>query len=71
MYKCSLWLEREVRELYNFKIKKLNDSRNLLLNYNSQYYPLLKNFPTEGVEELYFNFKKKKLKFFKLSHVEL
>ena len=64
-------MEREIIEFYNYKVEGLNDARNLLLNYNSQYYPLLKNFPTEGIEEIYFNFKKKKLKFFKLAHVEL
>ena len=55
-YKSTLWLEREVREFYNLNLLELTDNRNLLLDYNKQYYPLKKQFPVTGFEEIFFNF---------------
>lgn len=50
------WSEREVSEMYgiNFIFKK--DNRNLLLDYNFLDSPMLKNFPSQGYEEVIFNF---------------
>jgi len=38
----------------NFSFKK--DIRKLLLNYTSNENPLLKNFPSEGTSDVFFNF---------------
>jgi NADH:ubiquinone oxidoreductase subunit C len=41
-----------------FKINFTNktDVRRLLLDYTKQEYPLLKDFPTEGFNDVYYNF---------------
>jgi NADH dehydrogenase (ubiquinone) Fe-S protein 3 len=52
----SNWIEREIIEFFNINILSKKDTRNLLLDYNFIGNPLLKNFPTEGYQEIYFNF---------------
>lgn len=52
----SYWIERELIEFFNINIVNKKDTRNLLLDYNFLGNPLLKIFPTEGFQELYFNF---------------
>jgi len=49
----------------------LQDNRNLLLDYSSNLNPLVKNFPCEGLEEIYFNFFDQKVKKFKTFFIEL
>lgn len=51
----SVWLERELVEFFNFNLQYQSDTRNLLLDYNFTSNPLLKNFPTEGYQEIFFN----------------
>jgi len=65
------WLERELIEFLNIEFFKKNDTRNLLLDYNFLAKPLLKNFPTEGFEELYFNFENYSLCYSKNEFIEL
>lgn len=50
------WIERELVEFFNFKIIGKNDNRNLLLDYNLLTKPLLKSYPTEGHQEIFFNY---------------
>jgi NADH:ubiquinone oxidoreductase subunit C len=71
LWKNSLWLEREIKEFYNIKITDSTDTRNLFLDYNVTYNPLLKSFPVEGVEEVYFNVSQNNLIFLKTNHIEL
>ena len=52
----SNWLEREVSEMYGVYFFQKNDCRNLLLNYSSFENPMLKDFPCEGFQEIYYNF---------------
>lgn len=55
-YNNSSWLEREVSEMYGifFSIKK--DTRKLLLDYSKIENPLLKDFPCEGLNDVFYNF---------------
>lgn len=50
------WLEREVGEMYGifFSIKK--DNRKLLLDYSKIENPLLKDFPCDGLNDVFYNF---------------
>lgn len=65
------WLERELIEFFNIQVFFKNDTRNLLLDYNLMINPLLKNFPTEGYQELYFNFNTYTLDYINSDFVEL
>ena len=50
------WLEREVSELSNISFICKSDARNLLLEYSNVTKPQLRNFPSAGLFELYFDF---------------
>lgn len=67
----SNWVERELIEFFGIKIINKKDTRNLLLDYNLQINPLLKNFPTEGFQELYFNFNSFNLDYINNEFIEL
>lgn len=56
IYKNANWLERETSEMYGVLYYWKNDSRKLLLEYSKVEYPLLKDFPSEGVQDVFFNF---------------
>jgi NADH dehydrogenase (ubiquinone) Fe-S protein 3 len=71
VYRNSSWLEREVSEMYGVKYKNKHDNRSLLLDYSRNEYPMLKDFPTEGYHEIYFDFFENKLQYVKNEFVEL
>lgn len=71
LYPNSNWLERELIEFFNYNIINKNDTRNLLLDYNINYHPLLKNFNTEGFEEIYFNYNTYNLEYLNTEFIEL
>jgi NADH:ubiquinone oxidoreductase subunit C len=56
MYKSLGWLERELSEMFNVKYLNKNDTRRLLLDYTKKENPLLKDFPTEGYNDVYYCF---------------
>lgn len=66
-----LWPVRELIEFFGLKGLKVVDNRNLLLDYSSNINPLLKSFPCEGLEEVYFNFFSQKTSKFKVFFIEL
>jgi hypothetical protein len=66
-----LWPLRELIELFGVKNCIISDNRNLLLDYSLNVNPLLKSFPCEGVEEVYFNFLDQKVKKFDIFFIEL
>lgn len=49
------WLEREMSEMVGVFFSFKNDTRNLLLEYTNVFKPLLKNFPSFGYFELFFD----------------
>lgn len=70
-YENAGWLEREVSEMFqvNFAFKK--DNRNLLLDYTQNEHPMLKDFPTEGYKDLYYNFIEESVTYVDHNYIEL
>ena len=71
IYKNAHWLEREVSEMFPIKYNNKIDSRSLLLDYSKNEYPLLKDFPTEGFNELYYDFFDSNTNYVVSEHIEL
>lgn len=65
------WLERELVEFFNIYITNRSDTRNLLLDYNFTANPLLKNYPTEGHQEIFFNHLTYNLEYVNAEFIEL
>lgn len=49
------WLEREVSELHGIFFINKKDLRNLLLQYGDNSAPMLKNFPSIGLREIFYD----------------
>lgn len=58
LFSNSLWIERELSEMFGINFLNKFDTRNLLLDYSYVGYPLLKVFPIVGNVEIFFNFLK-------------
>jgi len=71
IYKNANWLERETSEMYGIQFTGKRDARPLLLDYSKNEFPMLKDFPTEGVNDIYYNFFENKLTFVKNEFIEL
>ena len=56
LFKSASWLERETGEMFKISYKFKTDNRRLLLDYSKQEYPLLKDYPTEGFNDVFYNF---------------
>jgi hypothetical protein len=67
----SNWLFREFNEFFMTVFVQKADNRNLLLDYNTTYKPLLKTFPTTGVEEIFYDVNLGSLVFVNLNNIEL
>lgn len=67
----SNWLERELVEFFNINMLNRSDTRNLLLDYNLNANPLLRSYPTEGHQELFFNYLSYNLEYVNTEFVEL
>lgn len=65
------WLEREFSEMYGIFFKNKKDIRNLILDYGILENPMLKQYPTSGFEEIYFDPIEKNVKYVSNSHVNL
>lgn len=55
-YKNANWLERETGEMYGIFFFLKKDIRKLLLDYSKIENPLLKDFPSEGLNDIFYNF---------------
>lgn len=71
LYKNANWVEREVSEMFSIAFTFKKDIRSLLLDYSKNEYPMLKDFPTEGFNELYYDFFDQNLHYINSEHVEL
>ncbi len=71
VFKNANWLEREASEMYglNFFFKK--DTRTLLLDYSKNEHPMLKEYPSEGYGELYYDFFDTQLHYMESEPVEI
>lgn len=56
IYKNANWLERETSEMYGIYYYWKSDTRKLLLDYTKSENPLLKDFPSEGFQDVFYNF---------------
>jgi len=71
IYKNALWLERESSEMYGINYRNKSDNRSLLLDYSRNENPMLKDFPTEGWEDIFYDFFEHKLTYSKHYFTEL
>lgn len=71
VFSNSNWLERELIEFFGTQISNRNDTRNLLLDYSSLSNPLLKSYPTEGHQEIFFNYTSYNLEYAPVEFIEL
>lgn len=55
-YHSANWLEREMSEMYGIILYNKNDVRKLLLEYSKFENPLLKDFSSDGVKDIFYNF---------------
>lgn len=67
----AVWLERELVEFFGISVSGRTDTRNLLLDYNLPQNPLLKSFPTEGTQEVFFNYLTYNLDYVQTEFIEL
>lgn len=56
IFKSSSWLERETGEMFNVSFFNKIDTRRLLLDYSKQENPLLKDYPCEGFNDVFYSF---------------
>lgn len=56
IFKNAGWLERETSEMYGLLYYNKNDIRKLLLDYSKLENPMLKDFPCEGIQDVFYSF---------------
>ena len=71
VFRNSSWLEREISEMFNINFINKKDNRSLLLDYSRNEYPMLKDFPSEGYYEIFYDFFENKIDYFKNEFIEL
>lgn len=71
LYRNANWVEREASEMYGIFYTNKKDSRKLLLDYTKDENPLLKDFPTEGTNDIFYDFFEDQVIFEKNNTIEL
>jgi NADH:ubiquinone oxidoreductase subunit C len=63
LYKSSMWLEREVWDMFGIKFNNNLDLRRILTDYGFHGHPLRKDFPLSGFKEVYYDDSSKRIIF--------
>ena len=63
IFPSANWMEREVFDMYGIKFKNHPDLRRILTDYNFEGFPLRKDFPLTGHNEVRYNEDEKKVKY--------
>ena len=71
IFKNANWLEREISEMYGIFFEFKIDVRKLLLDYSKLENPLLKDFSSEGIVDVFYNFFENQVVFYKNDIIEL
>ena len=61
IYKSSIWMEREIYDMFGIIFFNNWDLRKILTDYTFFGFPLRKDFPLSGFLEIYYNLKKKSI----------
>ena len=61
IFPSANWMEREVFDMYGIKFKNHPDLRRILTDYNFKGFPLRKDFPLTGFNEVRYSEKDKKV----------
>ena len=61
IYPSANWMEREVFDMYGIKFKDHPDLRRILTDYNFKGFPLRKDFPLTGFDEVRYSEEEKKV----------
>lgn len=71
VYRNANWLERETSEMYGNIFYNKHDTRKLLLDYSKQEHPMLKDFPSEGNTDVFYDFFEKNVSIVNNEIIEL
>lgn len=71
LYKSASWLERETGEMFKISYNNKVDTRRLLLDYSKQENPLLKDYPVEGFNDVFYNLFEDQVVYYNSTVVEL
>ena len=58
VFKSAIWFEREAYDMFGIVFEGSPDLRRILTDYNFAYFPLRKDFPTTGFEEIKYDLDK-------------
>ena len=65
------WLERETSEMVEVFFSAKEDIRNLMLDYPKIEFPMLKDFPVEGHQDIYYNVFEDQVQYLDNEYIEL
>ena len=71
VFENSNWLERETAEMVKLLFKNKPDVRNLMLDYPKIEFPMLKDFPVEGYQDVYYNVFEDQVQYISSEYIEL
>jgi NADH-quinone oxidoreductase subunit C len=61
LFKSATWYERETYDMFGVTFSGSSDPRRILTDYNFKYFPLRKDFPLTGYEEVRYDIEEKKV----------